>query len=181
MEGQTQISENFEIPSRRKRFSAYLFDILINIIVIAIYLFTWMLGIDLINLLIIVVRIITNLIIIFYKKSTLWNIKGWIIAMNKTNNSITLRQAFLRYLIFYPTIPLLFIHISLFLDYLEIINNDAVILAPSWSDYSSNSSTGNIIFNIISSLIVLINLIEIFFKCPTFIDKRLWIKRVYKK
>jgi hypothetical protein len=30
-------------------------------------------------------------------------------------------------------------------------------------------------------IFLLINIIEIFFKCPTFIDKRLWIKRIYKK
>ncbi len=181
MEEQNQNSVNLEIPSRWRRFSAYLFDILINIIVIAIYLFTWILGIDLVNLPIIIVRIITNLIIIFYKKSTLWNIREWIIAINKTNNPINLQQTFFRYLIFYPTIPLLFIHISLFLDYLEILNNDIVILEPSWIDNNSSYSTGNLIFNILSALIVLINIIEIFFKCPTFIDKLLWIKRIYKK
>jgi hypothetical protein len=160
MEEQT---ENFEIPSRRRRFSAYLLDLIINFSLI------WL---------------IINLIIIATKKSCLWNIIVWIKAIDNNNNPLNLWKALLRFWIFYSTISILLFFIF------QLLSVRFCLPFWYWTTFSclmDNDSQTEIIAIItfilwkIIFIPYIINLIEIFFKCPTFIDKRLWIKRIYNK
>ena len=161
MEGEIQISENLEIPSRWRRFFAYILDLIISITLIPI---------------------IINLIMIFVERTTLWNMLVWIKAINKNGGLITLKQTFLRYMIFYPTIPLLLILLYLSMDFLETfisLSNNDIYIPCTWNECNSEIKIKNILFYIFC-VFSIPNIIEIFFKCPTFIDKRLWIKRFYK-
>ena len=155
MEGQTQISKSFEIPSRWRRFSAYLLDLLINITLI------WL---------------IANIIVIFSAKTTLWNMIVWIQCIGK-DGTATLWQISLRYLIFYQTLPLL---VYYFCRYYYFVTRWFVKCRDC---IEAKDKTNMILWCIclVFSVMILINVIEFFFKCPTFIDKRLWIKRIYKK
>ena len=179
MKGQTQNSINLEIPSRWRRFSAYLLDLRINwrIIPYIIFLFTDWIIVSILATGLPIIWLFTNIILIFVEKTTLWNMLVWIKTLNNKNNSANLRQAFLRYFIFYQTLPLLVYYFCQYYyivkwgfvkcrDCIEAINRTRMIL---------------LYICIIFSVMILINVIEFFFKCPTFIDKRLWIKRLYKK
>lgn len=161
MEEQTQNSENLEIPSRWRRFFAYLLDLIINITLIWFFI---------------------NLIIIFSKKTTLWNIIVWIKTTDNNIDQLPLRKALIRFWFFYSTFLLLLYFILSILSYyftlpLGITRNcipeNDIFCKINWMMY--------LIKNFIIITILIVNIIEIFFKCPTFIDKRLWIKRIYKK
>ena len=173
-----QDSVNLEV-SRWRRFSAYLLDLLINwrIIPYIIFLFTDWIIVSILATGLPIIWLFTNIILIFVEKTTLWNMLVWIKTLNNKNNSANLRQALLRYLIFYQTLPLLVYYFCQYYyivkwgfvkcrDCIEAINRTRMIL---------------LYICIIFSVMILINVIEFFFKCPTFIDKRLWIKRFYKK
>lgn len=151
-------STNLEIPSRWRRLFAYLLDLIINITGI------WL---------------IVNVVIMFIKRTTLWNMLVWIKAINEDNNKTWLWKLFLRYFVFYSTLFILvfLIHVifSVYLRWYEIycyLGIDDILC-----------DIHSILFRLseITFALILINMIEFFFKCPTFIDKRLWIKRVYKK
>ena len=172
MEEQIQNSVNLEIPSRWRRFFAYFLDLVINITII------WLFA---------------NIILIFVEKTTLWNMLIWIRTLNNKNNSANLRQALLRYLIFYQILPLLFFFL-LFLRwnlytfkcsylYVDKANGVGFYFNETWSCISLNTILVILryTFYILTIICTTINIIEIFFKCPTFIDKQLWIKRIYKK
>jgi len=162
MEEQTQNPANLEIPSRWRRVFAYLLDFIINITVI------WF---------------IINLIIILIRKTTLWAMIVWINAINNESKRINLWKALLRYFIFYSTLLFIAYILWYIISYMfRLVPESCNLEYPSdfcqmghrvWKIY-------NVIF-IISSIPCFINILEIFFKCPTFIDKRLWIKRIYKK
>ena len=179
MEEQTQNSVNLEIPSRWRRFSAYLLDLLINwrIIPYIIFLFTDWIIVSILATGLPIIWLFTNIILIFVEKTTLWNMLVWIKTLNNKNNSANLRQALLRYLIFYQTLPLL---VYYFCQYYYIVKWGFV---KCWDCIESINRTRMILWCIclVFSVMILINVIEFFFKCPTFIDKLLWIKRFYKK
>ena len=154
---------DLEIPIRWKRFFAYFLDLIINITGI------WL---------------IINLIIIICKKATLWNMLVWIKALDTGDHNINVWKACLRYFVFYSSLFIFLFFISQALA--------TVFCIPFWlwttitciSNNNSFYKIGWIVFMIINFFIVIfviINIIEIFFRCPTFIDKRLWIKRVYEK
>ena len=155
MKEQTQDSINLEIPSRWRRFSAYFLDLIINITII------WL---------------IANIIVIFSAKTTLWNMIVWIQCIGK-DGTATLWQISLRYLIFYQTLPLL---VYYFCRYYYFATRWFVKCRDC---IEAKDKTNMILWCIclVFSVMILINVIEFFFKCPTFIDKRLWIKRIYKK
>lgn len=147
---------NLEIPSRWRRESAYLLDLIINFTII------WL---------------ILNIIVILSIKTTLWNMLLWIKTLNNKNNSASLWQNFLRYLVFYQTLPLLVFcscRYYYFISWGFVKCRDCdeekhrIIMILLW-------------ICLIFATIILDNIIEIFFKCPTFVDKRSWIKRIYKK
>ena len=156
MKQQNQSSVNLEIPSRRRRIFAYLLDLIINITII------WL---------------IANIIIIFVEKNTLWNMLVWIKTLNNKYNSANIWQISLRYLIIYQTIPLL---VYYFCRYYYFISWASV---KCWNCYGEENRMRMFLLYICLSfsVLILINIIELFFKCPTFIDKRLWIRRIYKK
>ena len=160
MEERTKSSVNLETPSRWRRFFAYLLDIIINIT------FIWL---------------IANIIIIFVVKTTLWNMIVWIKALDNKNNSANLWQISLRYIVFYQTLPLFIFYFS----YFYTISRNLTHIRKWCSDLycGEENILGFVLFCIllIFTIISLVNIIEIFFKCPTFIDNRLWIKRIYKK
>jgi len=167
MKGQTQNSINLEIPSRWRRFFAYLLDLIINITGI------WL---------------IANIVITFIKRTTLWNIIAWIQCMSK-NGTTTLWQISLRYLIFYQTLPLLFFFL-LFIRWnlttfncLYLDKANGFYFDETWNCISLNTILVILryTFYVLIIICTTINIIEIFFKCPTFIDKQIWIKRIYKK
>lgn len=200
MEEQTQNSVNLEIPSRWRRFSAYLLDLIINIVVnpAIIFVIYWLLCLT--NLdsiwvvfgIVIAITIIINILFIVIKKTTIWNNIAWIITLNKDNNPINWWQATLRLLVFNPAFLALILLIIRFLISLMLFND-------YWC-YTRYDMEGNIIQNqdptcviirdirkfanwsgFFGFILFLISVIEIFFKCPTFIDKLLWIKRFHKK
>lgn len=156
MKQQNQSSVNLEIPGRRRRVFAYLLDLIINITII------WL---------------IANIIIIFVEKNTLWNMLVWIKTLNNKYNSANIWQISLRYLIFYQTIPLF---VYYFCRYYYLISWGFIKCYDC--NEAKNRTRMFLLYICLSfSVIILINIIEIFFKCSTFIDKLLWIKRVYKK
>ena len=178
MKEQIQSSENFEIPSRRRRFSAYIIDVIINVIVVRVCLLTWPLCFRLIPL-----WIIINLVIVFWWKTTLWSSIMRIKVIKNNNSSINIKQVFFRYWVFSPILLNVTICIRIFVSI--IFRLISVQCPPKCSpNFSQMKYTISIIldiFCIIASIPCLINIVEIFFECPTFIDKRLWIKRFYKK
>ncbi len=161
MEEQTQNSENFEIPSRWKRFSAYILDLIINITLIWLFI---------------------NLIIIFSKKTTLWNIVVWIKTTDNNSNQLPLWKALTRFWFFYSTffLSLYFIFLILFY-YFSLPLGMTRNCIPENDIFCKINLMMYLIKNFVIITILTINIIELFFKCPTFIDKRLWIKRIYKK
>lgn len=184
MEEQNQNSVNLEIPSRWRRFSAYLLDLLINIILwciipYTIFIFTDWIIVSILAIGLPIIWLFTNIILIFVEKTTLWNMLVWIKTLNNKKNSANLRQALLRYLIFYQTLPLL---VYYFCRYYYTGTRGSV---KCWGldCIEAKNKTNMILWCIclVFSVMILINVIELFFKCPTFIDKRLWIKRIYKK
>ena len=178
MEEQTQDSVNLEIPSRWRRFSAYLLDLIINITIIFVCSIAWELG-----FILILIWFIVNLVIIFWKKTTLWNNIIWIKAMNENNSPINVKQVLFRYLIFSPVLLNIIICVWFSISLLFWLVPTAC--SPSYpSDFCQMQHTVSKITNIVCIILLvpcLINIFEIFFKCPTFIDRRLWIKRFYKK
>ena len=173
MEKETQNSENLEIPSRWRRFFTYFLDLIINFAVI------WL--IISINIWIMIVIIIANLAFIIYYKTTIWNKIMWIVALNNKNSSINWWQSALRYFVFYPPFLQLILSIVCYL-FLAILNIVLINYKLHVYDIDIHPIKMWMIWFIIFGLIfLLINVIELFFKCPTFIDKLLWIKRLYKK
>ena len=189
MEEQTQISENFEIPSRWRRFSAYLLDFLINFIIF------WIIPTSIlysntnytfliITAIIVIVFILFYLIFIINKKTTLWNNTVWIIALTNDNKPITGWQAILRYFVFYtPFLTLILFSFWFSMWFIRplgwCINIDHVLepfcgREPITTIYNISNRFLNF------SLILCVLNLEIFFKSPTFIDKLLWIRRIYK-
>ena len=160
MEGQTHNSVNLEIPSRWRRFSAYFLDLVINITII------WL---------------ITNIIVIFVAKTTLWNMLIKIKALDTKDQDINIWKACLRYLIFYSN-SIFFMILYYIYKILSLIFWLYFWTTEVLQDYDNLFI---IVIFIISTIIftisVIVNIIEIFQSCPTFIDKRLWIKRFYIK
>ena len=188
MEEQTQDSVNLEIPSRWRRFSAYLLDFILNIITILIVpslIIT--LDMERHTLLITVFTIIICIYLFFiiYKKTTIWNKLTWIITLNNENNPINCRQSLLRFFIFNPAFLGLVLFLIWFSVSLIFYSRDNCTHDPNSPIHCS--TTIEFINNIakrsclIGLILLFITLIEFFFKCPTFIDKLLWIKRLYKK
>lgn len=202
MEEQTQNYVNLEIPSRWRRLSAYLLDLIINIVVNPAIMFIIYRLLHLTNLdsiwivfgIVIAITIIINISFIVIKKTTIWNNETWIIALNKNNNPISWWQATLRFFVFNPAFLAL---ISLVIRFLISL---MLYLINGWCNITMYDIEGNIIQNqdptcviirdirkfanwsgFFGFILFLISVIEIFFKCPTFIDKLLWIKRIYKK
>ena len=178
MEEQTQISESFEIPSRWRRLSAYLLDIIISLAIILISLPFWILGPG-----IIFIWIIINLVVILRGKTTLWNDIVWIKAINENNNPVNIKQSLLRHLIFSPILLNITVCIWFSVSLLfRLVPESCSFEHPS--DFCQMERTVWEITNFICMILLIpcfINIFEIFFKCPTFIDKRLSIKRIYKK
>ena len=162
MEEQTQNSVNLEIPSRWRRFSAYSLDLIINITGI------WL---------------IINVIIIISKKTTLWNEVIWIKTLNQDNKKVSLRKSSLRYFVFYQTFPLFIFWLDMVYTLFWMANHICIWHWDNGSDFCGSNTIGIILSYIFYalSIVLIINIIEIFQSCPTFIDKRLWIKRIYKK
>ncbi len=202
MEEQNQNSVNLEIPSRWRRFSAYLLDLIINIVVNPAIMFViyWLLRLTNLDSILIVfgivitLTIIINILFIVIKKTTIWNNVAWIIALNKDNNPLSWWQSILRFFIFNPAFLALILLIIRFLIFLMLH------LINGWCNITMYDMEGNIIQNqdptcviirdilkfanwsgFLGFILFLMSVIEIFFKCPTFIDKLLWIKRIYKK
>ena len=195
MEEQTENSVNLEVPSRWKRFSAYLLDLLINFIVIWIIPYGILTSdadniVYIIIIITIIVLIFVYLIFIIRKKTTLWNKSVWIIALNNKNNSINWRQALLRYFIFNPAfLALILILIWFIISLMLYLINGWCMMHTISSTNIQNPECEKIYFirntgnrlGFFGLIFLLISILEIFFKCPTFIDKWLWIKRIYKK
>lgn len=186
MEEQT---ENFEIPSRWRRFSAYLLDLIINIIILCIipYVIFTLTDWNIFSIIIGIILLIFEIILILLERNSIWNELVWIFALNKEDNTISKWQSILRFFIFNPAfLPLLqfliWFLISLMLYMINSYSSEDIFI------YNLINLKTIRLFNKISRLIffiglilLFINIIEIFFKCPTFIDKRLWIKRFYEK
>lgn len=165
MEEQTQNSVNLEIPSRWRRFSAFLLDFLFTLTIIGWFI---------------------NLIYILSdKKDSLWNTILWIKSLDNNGSKITNKQRIIRYSLIFPTS----ISFSFIIYIFMIILCIPISILDSFSDYNNWGSglTEDLllcwIFLVLIFIIIvlIINIIEIFQTCPTFIDKRLWIKRLYKK
>jgi uncharacterized RDD family membrane protein YckC len=201
MEEQNQNSVNLEIPSRWRRFSAYLLDLIINFFVISlliylsiiwlVYITSW---IDSINpIMIFISLIIPFTLCILYiskKKTTIWNKSLWIITLNNENNQINWKQALLRYFVFNPSfLALILFDLWLIVGLLIYTINGWCNLHSYKRPYAEDPTCLQIDFiqniilyaQIITVILLLISIAELFFKCPTFIDKQLWIKRIYKK
>ena len=184
MEEQTQNSENLEIPSRWRRFSAYLLDLIINIILwwiipYIIFIFTdWSIASVIIGLILLTLEIV----FIIYERNTTWNELMWIVALNKENNWISKWQSMLRHFVFNPAfLPLLLFLIWFLISLMfyminSLSNEDMFVPSPIRILKGIGTRSG-----ILGVIFFFLSIIEIFFKCPTFIDKRLWIKRIYKK
>ena len=197
MEEQTQNSVNLEIPSRWKRFSAYLLDLIINISVV--WIIPWgMITFDagnivcVITMITILVLIFVYLIFIISKKTTIWNNETWIIALNKDNNPMNWWQATLRFFVFNPAfLALILLEIWLLISlviyiigwYNTVYDIEGPIIQNQDSTWAKIRTIQNFAnwSGFFGFILFLISVIEIFFKCPTFIDKLLWIKRFYKK
>lgn len=198
MKEQTQSSVNLEIPSRWRRFYAYLLDLLINIIIwwvipYIIFIFTsWSIASIIIGLILLALGIV----FIIYERNTTWNELVWIISLNNENNPISRCKSMLRNFVFNPAyLPLLLFFICLWTSLVLYMVNSYDTYSIAYDDdyeesFFYNSFTYNLIrfFNKISwwmlfigLALLFLNIVEIFFRCPTFIDKRLWIKRFYKK
>ncbi len=165
MKKRSKDSINLEIPSRWKRISAFLLDLFFTISIIGC----------LINL----------IFILSDKKDSLWNTIFWIKLLNNGGNKITNKQRIIRYLLIFPTSISFSLIIYIFMMLLCI----PISILDSFSDYNNWGSglTEDFllcwVFLVLIFIIIvlIINIIEIFQPSPTFIDKRLWIKRIYKK
>jgi len=184
MKEQIQISESFEIPNRRRRFSAYLLDLIINIILwwvipYIVFIFTdW----NIVSVIIGLILLVLEIVLIIYERNTTWNELMWIVALNKENNWISKWQSMLRHFVFNPAfLPLLlfliWFLISLMFYMINSLSNEDIFV-PSPIRILKGIGTRS---SILGLILFFLSIIEIFFKCPTFIDKRLWIKRLYKK
>ena len=181
MEGQT---ENFEIPSRWRRFSAYLLDLIINIIILCIipyviFIFTdWNIA----SIIIGIILLIFEIILIILERNTTWNELVWIFALNKEDDQIRKWQSIIRFFVFNPAfLPLILILIWFLISLIfyminSLSNEDMFVPSPIRILKGIGTRSG-----ILGVIFFFLSIIEIFFKCPTFIDKRLWIKRLYKK
>lgn len=184
MKEQIQISENFEIPNRRRRFSAYLLDLFINIILwwvipyIVFILTDW----NIVSVIIGLILLVLEIVLIIYERNTTWNELMWIVALNKENNWISKWQSMLRHFVFNPAfLPLLLFLIWFLISLMfyminSLSNEDMFVPSPIRILKGIGTRSG-----ILGVIFFFLSIIEIFFKCPTFIDKRLWIKRIYKK
>ena len=202
MEEQTQNSVNLEVPSRWRRFSAYCLDLLINLIINSIIMIITYRLLILTNLgpieiifgIVIAITTIFNILFIINKKTTTWNKSVWIISVNNENNPINWRQAVFRYFVFNPAFLALILLLIRFIIslmfylkygscYVFTYNIDGSLIQNQDPICETIRRIRNIVNRLcnFSLIFLLISIIEIFFKCPTFIDKRLWIKRIYKK
>ena len=177
MKEKVQNSVELDIPSRWKRIEAYFIDWMVYFVVLIISRSL----VEIHSFLIMIVLFIANLVFIIRSKTSIWNRLVWISALNKNNTSITWWQAILRYFVFNPSFLrlLLFIVIVILAWILmwTIVNKKLHI-----EDFDTTSSELWIFLVMVIGIIFLfISLIEICFNCPTFIDRLLWIKRVYKK
>ncbi len=195
MEEQNQDSVNFEIPNRWRRFSAYLLNLLINLtIILFIPLIILMTGNYSVSLIIIIISVILEIIIITCEWTTTWYQSAWIITLyNGKSSMICWFQSILRHFIFNPAflpVILLSTQLIIFLIFFNtihcngiydiynniIIYNENPICEIKWTLENIANRSG-----IIGLILLFISIIEIFFKCPTFIDKLIWVKRIYNK
>ena len=160
----TKINTDLEIPSKLRRISAFLLDVFFTITIVGC---------------------IINLIFILLQKESLWNIITWIKTLNNDESKITNKQRIIRYSLIFPTS----ISLSFFIYIFMIILCIPIWIIDAFSNYNNWGSGLTedffwicwILILILIVTILIINIIEIFQICPTFIDKRLWIKRLYKK
>ena len=159
-----KITTDLEIPSKLRRISAFLLDVFFTITIVGC---------------------VMNLIFILLQKESLWNTILWIKSLDNDGNKITNKQRIIRYSLTFPTS----ISLSFFIYIFIIILSIPISIIDSFSDYNNWGSgltedffwTCWILIVILFVTVLIINIIEIFQACPTFIDKLLWIKRLYKK
>lgn len=178
MKENNQVTENLETPSRWRRFFAYLLDLVINFLILIFYYFI-LFNKDCDIYIFIMIILIANLMFFIYYKTTIWNRLVWIFALNKNGKSISWWKSILRYFVFNPPfLQLIFFIVS----YLSLAIKMMYISAKDRYDVDVYPiKMWMLWFTVLGLVLLLINIIELFFKCPTFIDKRLWIKRVHKK
>lgn len=157
MKENNQVTENLETPTWWKIFLAYLLDIL--------FIFTIFWG-------------PLNAANAFWKqKNTFWNGIMWIKYVNMDGSDLTKKQARIRYLLMLPiSVPFsLFIFLIIFIFGFIFFFFSSVALG-----FLRFIESLFILYNV---GVLLLNIVEICYSegpiFPTFIDKRLWIKRVY--
>ena len=183
MEEQTP-NIDFKVPSRWRRFSAYLLDLIINIILwwvipyIVFIMTDWSIASVIIGLILLTLEIV----FIIYERNTTWNELVWIMSLNNENNLISRRKSILRHFIFNPAFLSLLLFLIWFLISLMLYMINSLYYEGMFvpTPIRILKGIGNR-SSILGLILFFISIIEIFFKCPTFIDKRLWIKRFYKK
>ena len=159
-EERTRISKSNNLsPSRWRRILAYWLDFILT------YTIIW--------------GIINICYVLGSKRTPLWNMVTWIKCVDKQWNNISWRQSVVRFFVFYPM--LLFVTFSALMICLLIVLCVAWIFNHYIDSEALAFDAGFIrgrimVYPAIISLIL--NLIEIFYSCPTFIDWWIWMNRV---
>ena len=126
---------------------------------------------------------IVNIFLVLGKKrTTLGNLIVWINSLNNDWSKISRKQWILRFFIFNP----MFLFVSLIIL--------AFVLVAVWFFiwiFMSNIDAGEIGYNIWYAygsmiripcfVLFIMNVVEVFFSCPTYIDRLIWMKRVRQK
>lgn len=101
----------------------------------------------------------------------------WIEYINKKWDKISRRQWLVRFFIFYPML--------VFVTFLTLLIVLWIVLLIMWNmdPESVGFDVGFVYGRIIvypAIIILLLNFVEFFYSCPTFIDNLIWINRIRK-
>lgn len=103
-----------------------------------------------------------NLYYVFAKHTTLWNMWAWIWFRSLDWNKADDKKILYRLFTYYPIPIWILTDIWLIIWAVSSIPVDGIV-------------------GLFASIFFILNLIELFFKEPTFIEKRIWVKRIQEK
>lgn len=176
-------NSNLEIPSRWRRLFVFLLDLAIFIICFVPFFLAMEFRDFRLAIIILVISIILYIVFIVLGRTTFWNKILWIVTLNSENNLITKKQFVLRYFVFSVSFSLPIL-LSILYSRMSLLLINVMLIKGRFMSVNIGINIFKYIFYLLGIFVIIVlivNIIELFVECPTFIDKRLWIKRVYKK
>ena len=153
--------DNTNIPWRWERIWAFLLDLFLT------YTIIW--------------GIINIFLVLGNRRTTLWNMIVWIESINKNWDKISKKQSIIRFFIFYPMFLFVTFAVMMACAFIIWIFIWILDINDSSSIWYSIGYTYGTLIRFPCFILSIMSIIEIFYSCPTYIDKWIWINRINKE